>query len=628
MSGWDRSRALLRVSSDLGEGVLMATAFNAREEISQPFDFRVSLVSERHDIHPDAVLHHGMTVSVQHDGTPVRHFHGIVQSFSTDGKIDGRDLTVYQARLVPRLWFLGQTADCRIFQNKSVTDIVRAVTQDANMPAPAFRLQNPHKPREYITQFNETDLAFVARLLQEEGAFYFFEHKEGDHELVIADHNGAFRSLPGAPLRFDSAVDDDEVLTAWHRTQGTTHGRMRLIDYDPTSPKKRLDAQQQTILRAGGSNARDVFHWPALSHDPERVRTLARFRLESDEAAVALLRGEGRNRGLVPGTSFTLAEDPIDQARNKKLAVRSVSHEAWDQTFLSSDAGSGYTNSFSAFPVSVPWREPFSVERPRMLGVHAAVVIGPKGTEIHTDDHGRVKVMFFWDHRKEAHPDQAVWARVIYPWAGNGWGWQSTPRVGTEVAVAFMDGDPDRPVVLGGMYNGDDKPIYAEKDKTKSGIRTRSSLGGGRSNFNELTFEDKKGDELVYVQAEKDMRTLVKHDQFLTVNHCRVKHVKVDETVTIGDNRAVTVEKGNDTLTVSKGNLTVDTTLGKIDITAMQSITLKVGESSIRIDQMGVTIKGMILNLEGSMLLQTKAPMTQLSAPAMMTLKAGLMMLN
>ena len=552
MSGWERARALLTVNSDLGEGVLMATALHVQEDISQPFDIRVSLVSERPDIDPDQVLHHGMTVALQHDGEPVRHFHGIVQSFATDGKVDGRDLTLYQARLVPRLWFLSQTSDCRIFQNKSVTDIVRAVTQDSSLPAPVFRLQNPHKPREYITQYNETDLEFVTRLLQEEGAYYFFEHKDGDHDFVVADHNGAFRALPGPAFRFDSAVDDDEVLTGWRSTRGTTHGKMRLIDYDPTAPKKRLDAQQQTILGTGGAGARDVFHWPALSHDPNRVRSLARFRLEADEAAVSLRRGEGRNRALVSGCSFTLAEDPLDGAKGKKLAVRSVSHNAWDQTFLTSDGGTGYTNHFTAFPLTIPWRESFSVQRPPMLGVHAAVVIGPKGTEIHTDDLGRVKVMFFWDHRKEAHPDQAVWARVVYPWAGNGWGWQSTPRVGTEVAVAFMDGDPDRPVVLGGMYNGDDKPIYTEGEKTKSGIRTRSSLSGSSSNFNELTFDDKKGSELIYTQAEKDMRTLVKHDQFLTVNHCRVKHIKVDETVTIGKNRDVTVEKGDDSLTVSK----------------------------------------------------------------------------
>lgn len=243
-----------------------------------------------------------------------------------------------------------------------------------------------------------------------------------------------------------------------------------------------------------------------------------------------------------------------------------------------------------------------------MHGVHAALVIGPQDTEIHTEDLGRVKVMFFWAHRREAHPDQAIWSRVIYPWAGNGWGYQSTPRVGTEVAVAFMDGDVDRPVVLGGMYNGDDRPIYPEAEKTKSGIRTRSSLKGGAGNFNELTFDDKKGDELIFARAEHDMRTLVKHNQFLTVENCRVKHIKVDETITIGGNRSTTINKGNDTLKIETGNLKIGTVLGKIDITAMQSITLKVGTSMIKIDQIGVTIEGIILTNKAHALSETKAP--------------------
>jgi len=619
---------MLDVTSTLGDGVLLATRMTVREEIGQPFDIRLRVVSTRAYIPPEEVLHQPMTIVLRHDGKPVRHFHGITQSWSVNGRVEGRDLTVYEARLVPRLWFLGQTADCRIFQNKSVTEIIREIMRDASIAAPDFKLQNPHKPREYTTQYNETDLAFIERLLQEEGAFYFFEHKDGDHGMVIADHNGALTAMAGDALRFDSSSDDDGVLTGWQWPHGTTHGSMRLLDYDPVAPKKRLDAMQRTVLGAGGAATRDIVRWPALSHDPTRLRELARFRIEADEAAASLVHGKGRCRDMVPGLSFTLAENPLDHGQGEKYGIHSVQHHAWDETFLSGDDGSGYENDFTVFHLSVRWREPFSVPRPRMEGVHAAVVIGPEGTEIHRDDHDRVRVRFFWDHRKDSHPDLSVWARVIYPWAGNGWGWQSTPRVGTEVAVAFMDGDPDRPVVLGGMYNGDDRPIYTDSDKTKSGIRTRSSPKGSASNFNELTFEDKKGDELIYVQAEKDMKTWVKHDQKLTVDNNRDKEVKKDETIIVGSNRTATIQQGNDKLTVSKGNMTVDVSLGKIDITAMQSITLTVGSSSITIDQKGIALKGMLLDFKGSAMLQTSAPMTKLDAAGMMMLKAGIMMLN
>ncbi len=636
MSGWQRSRAMLHVTSHLGANVLMASDLSGHEAISQPYDFHVTLLSERHNIDPDEMLHQGLSVALQHDGTPIRHFHGLVQSFATDGRIDGRDLTRYQARLVPGHWFMSQTVDCRIFQKKSVTEIVRTVIQEAGLQSPEFKLQEPHKPREYITQFNETDLQFIARLLQEEGAFYFFEHAQGEHRLVISDHNGAFRPLPDGTVRFDSAVDADDVLTGWKHATGTTHGQVRLIDYDPSTPKKRLDAQQQTVLTAGGAKSRDIFRWPALTHEPGVVKSRAKFYLEADEAAVALIHGEGRARAFVPAASFTLAEDPHDGAKGKNLVLQAVSHEAWDHTVLGGDGGIGYRNHFSAFPLTVPWREPFSVPRPRMDGVHAAIVIGPKGVEIHTDDLGRVKVMFFWDHRKEAHPDHAIWARVVYPWAGGGWGWQSTPRVGTEVVIAFMDGDPDRPIVLGGVYNGDDKPIYTEAQKTKSGIRTRSSLSGAASNFNELTFDDKKDSELIYVQAEKDMETLVKHDQTLTVNHCRMKYVKVNETVRIGNHQSLkigngrdtTISKADDTLTISKGDMTIEVSMGKIEITAMQSIELKVGQTSVKLDQTGVTVKGMLLDFTGEAMMTTKAPLTQMTADGMMILKAGLMTLN
>lgn len=318
MSGSDPSRALLHVDTHLGANVLMLTSLSVHEAISQPFDARLTLVSPRGDIHPDDMLHHPMTAMLQHAGEPVRFFHGIVQSFSAEGAIEGRGLSVYQARLVSRFWFLSQTKDSRVFQNQSVTDIVRAICQEAGTPAPSFKLQQPHKPREYITQFNETDLDFVTRLLQEEGAYYFFEHSRADHSMVIADNNGAFRALDGPPLRFDSAADADDVLTSWQRGQGTTHGQMRLIDYHPTTPRKRLDEQQKTVLRSGGSSGRDVFHWPALSHDPAVVRAMARHRLEADEAAVSLRAGKGRSRALVaaPASHSTKTRSKAERARN------------------------------------------------------------------------------------------------------------------------------------------------------------------------------------------------------------------------------------------------------------------------------------------------------------------------
>jgi type VI secretion system secreted protein VgrG len=302
-----------------------------------------------------------------------------------------------------------------------------------------------------------------------------------------------------------------------------------------------------------------------------------------------------------------------------------------------------------------------------MGGIFSGVVIGPDGEEIHTDKFGRVKVQLHFDYRPDATPDQSIWVRTIYPWAGsvstNNWGWHCLPRVGSEVAVAFMDADPDRPVIVGGLYNGVGLPPWTDQEKTKSGIRTRSTLKGGLNDYSEFSFDDKKGQELVFLHAQKDLKTTVENDQTLTVDNCRIVTVKQDETVDIQNNQTIkvkqdhtlTVTDGNRSIAVSKGNnsLNVDmgnhdvkiamgnhTTdvkmgnvstkadLGQISNEALQSIELKVGQSSITIDQMGVTIKGMMISIEGQIQTQVKGLMTQINADAMLQIQGAITMIN
>jgi type VI secretion system secreted protein VgrG len=302
--------------------------------------------------------------------------------------------------------------------------------------------------------------------------------------------------------------------------------------------------------------------------------------------------------------------------------------------------------------------------KPRMDGVHAAVVIGADSDgDIFTDDMGRVKIRFFWDHRADATPETGVWARVVQPWAGGGWGAQFIPRVGTEVAVAFMDGDPDRPVVLGGLYNGAQVAIFPTSEKMKSGFRTRSVDKGGNADFSEFSFDDTKGSEVVFLHAQKDLRIEVENDQHLKVDNCRIVNVKADETVTIKGKQAVTVkgdqtfvvEQGDHTFTVKQGkftesvdmgdykttvkmgnydlgvkmgNITQKADLGAVTVEAMQSITFKVGASSVKIDQMGVTIKGMMVKIQGDVMLDMKGLMTTVKGDAMLTLKGAITMIN
>jgi type VI secretion system secreted protein VgrG len=487
--------------------------------------------------------------------------------------------------------------------------------------------------------------------MEEEGWFYFFEHTASKHTLVVANQNSSFKDIPDASFHLDGG--DGALLSEFNHSAATALGKMKFKDYDPIKPDTLLQNEQPTTLKTGGAAARDGFRWPALTRNNGTLTDRTKREMEAAEAAAEIYEGASRFGGVVPGGKFKLANKQATSI-DGSYVVRSATHHASDDTWINQSGTAFYSNSFSCFPVKVTWRQPLATPRPRMTGIHVAVVIGPQNEEIYTDDYARVQVKFPWDHRDEQNPDQKCWARVIQPWAGNGWGAQFIPRVGTEVAVAFVDGDPDRPMVIGGLYNGRDKPIYTKADKTKSGFRSRSSLKGGTSDFNEFTFDDKKGNELVFLHAQKDLKTTVENDQTLTVDNCRIVTVKKDETVEIQNNQTIKVKQdhkmtvtngnhdvnvkmgnlstkidmGNHSTDVKLGNVSLKAGLGKIDNEAMQAIELKVGQSSVKIDQMGVTIKGMMIKIEGTIQTQVKGLITQVNADAMLMLKGSITMIN
>ena len=655
MAAWSQSDALLKMSSPLGDDALIPISLVANEQISQPFTFDVKAISQHGVIDPDRLLYQPCCITLQSNGQPIRYFHGIVQSLSAEGALRGQgvdEFQVYRLVLVPRLWFRGQTTDCRVHQKLTTVGILTRLCDEAGLTDRQF--PPPGAEREYTVQYNEPDLHFMTRLMEEEGYFYFFEHSESTHKLIVSKQNSAFTDIAGATMHLTGGDSEATWLMDWSRPTGTARGKMKFKDYDPTKPDTLLQAERATTLKAGGTAQRDDFRWPAHSFDQGTISDRSNYELEAAEASASLYEGASRFGKLVPGGKFKLESKPQAGPYDNTYALRSVVHEVHDETVLNQSAPASYINRFTAFPASVNWRQPIATPRPRMDGIHVAIVLGPQGEEIYTDDLARVKVRFYWDHRDEATDSQSVWARVIQPWAGNGWGTQFIPRVGTEVAVAFVDGDPDRPIVVGGLYNGRDTPIYSKADKTKSGFRTRSSLKGGTSDFNEFTFDDKKGSELIYQQAQKDLNVYVKHDQTLTIDNCRIVTVKQDETVDIQNNqtikvkqdhsltvtdgsRAIAVSKGDNSLKVDMGNHTTDVKmgdvslkadLGKITNEAMQSIELKVGQSSIKIDQMGITITGMMIKIDGQVQTQVKGLMTQVNADAMLMVKGAITMIN
>ena len=367
--------------------------------------------------------------------------------------------------------------------------------------------------------------------------------------------------------------------------------------------------------------------------------------MQEEALSSLLIRGKGGARRFHRGHTFDLTRHYSD---NGKYVVTSVEHDAGRRCpWTRWTEASGTPMASPAFPSALPFRPSRVTPLPSVRGVQTAIVVGPAGEEIFVDKYGRVKVQFHWDREGQDDVNSSCWVRVATFWAGTQWGAIHIPRIGQEVIVDFLEGDVNQPIIVGSVYNADKMPPWTLPDnKTISGVKSRSSLQGGADNFNMLSFEDKKGSELVSVQAEKDLTTLVKNDENREVQHDRITLVKNDETQTVTNNEKIVVEKGNQTIEIKQGNqsTTLDMgnqstqlkmgnqtnkiDLGKIETEAMQSIELKVGQSSIKIDQMGVTIKGMMIKVEAQIQGEFKATMTQVSGDAMTTVKGGIVMIN
>jgi len=642
----------LSLQTALGAGVLQPIAFHAEESINAPYAVTVEAVSDKPTIDPDSVLFQPACLTIRFGTAPARIMQGMVRSFVATGE-PVRDQYAYTLTFVPKLWFMGQTHDCRIFPNMAIADILTAICGDAGQTI-SINVYGGKTAQPYVTQFNETDFAFFSRLVEQAGYFYYFTHTASDHTLVVTDQNQGFVTSPQPSMVVAHQGGGTDVLTAWHKIGGIANGSFHLLDYDMTQPDTLPEDTETTTLSTSGAAARDVFEWPALALTQPDVAARARLKMEAAEAEASLIEALGANPGFMPGTQFTIANDPYTGAAGVAYVIRSVSSSGHDQTWVAGGGATDYSNRIVAFPAATVWREKFVTPRPVMAGIHSAVVIGDSGDEIHSEEYARVKVSFFWDHRKDITADNGIWVRLIQPWAGNTWGWQSLPRVGNEVAVAFFDGDPDRPVIVGGLYNADMMPVFPiPAQQNKTGLRTRSTKGGSSGTFSEFSVDDTAGSELVFLHAEKDMSTEIENNDTLTVGKDQTIEIKnnrsltvtgtetieVDgaQTVTLKKGRTTTINDSGDSLTVDKGGITMTASLndiaiaanaGNVTVTALNSIKFTVGGNSIEINAEGVTINATKVSVQGQAMVQIQGPMTQVSGDGMLTLKGGVMMLN
>ncbi|UVL81909.1 type VI secretion system tip protein VgrG [Pseudomonas sp. B21-028] len=461
----------------------------------------------------------------------------------------------YQLLLRPWLWWLSLASNNRVFQNLATSDIVTTIFKAHGFTDFQLKLSGSYTPREYCVQYGETDLAFVSRLLEEDGIFWFFTHEAGKHTLVLADSNDAFAPIPNGPTvnYLGQGMGERELhgIRSGHVSLQAVAGVYQATDYEFTTPTTSLYSQAEAV--AGPSS---MYEHPGGYNAKAQGDALTKQRVDGLRSQAQRFVGESDCRWLVPGYWFTLAghEDP---SLNIDWVVTSVSHEA---------SHDSYRNRFEAIPKATTYRPARLMPKPRMH-TQTALVVGKAGEEIWTDEYGRIKLQFPWDRTGKNDETSSCWVRVVLPWSGKGFGMQFVPRIGQEVIVTFIDGDPDRPLVTGCVYNGDNALPYAlPANQTQSGIKTNSSKGGG--GFNELRFEDKKDAEEVFLQAQKDFNINVLNDTTATVGH--------DETLTVQNARTRTVKDGDETVTLEKGkrSVTIQTGSDNLDVKDTRTVTV------------------------------------------------------
>lgn len=526
-------------------GELGVLSFEADEAISTPFRLAVTLAPpEGLEVDPARLLGTAACLHLRLGDGETRYLHGLVagvRCWEAAGQADRR----VRLRVVPTLATLRQTRRCRVFQELTVPEIVDRILGDAGVERRAS-LSGSYAPRRFCVQYDESDLDFVHRLLEEEGIFYFFEHAPDRHTLVLGDSPGAYGRLPGGeriPFREPAgAVAAMERIEAFSRRLEVRADKVSLRDFDYLRP----DLDLTSSAGAGGGRL-EIYAYPGGYTENAAGARRAALRLEAERAQAEGAGGSSVSRRLVPGHVFELAEHPLAGLDGQYLLL-SVRHRGQQAEVaghvLPGDPAAGeerYRNDFTCLRKEVPFRPPRRTRRPVIAGPQTAIVTGPAGEEIHTDEHGRVKVQFHWDREGEKDDRSSCWIRVSQAWAGPGFGAVYLPRVGQEVVVEFLEGDPDRPLVSGAVYNGvNPPPLQLPAEKTRSTLRTASSPGG--EGFNELRFEDASGQEEIYLHAQRNMDVVVEHDRAERVGASDRLVVQADRTSEIGGNRSVQVE--------------------------------------------------------------------------------------
>jgi type VI secretion system secreted protein VgrG len=606
---YSQQERLIALTTPLGEDALLLAAFSGQEAISRLFHFDLDLLTEKGPIDFAGIIGKRVTIRVTQADKTERYFNGIVSHFAQSGS-DAR-FTRYRMQMVPCTWLLTRYADCKIFHNKTVQEILEQVFIDRRLTDYEIKLNGRYPAMEYCVQYRETDFNFISRLMEQHGIFYFYQHEMGRHTMVIADSPSAHEPCPGQETAgynlVSGGIDDEDVIHSWTIEQELRSGKYTLTDYNFKTPSANLVATEPSVIDVGGNSGFELFDFPGEYATRLDGTTFAKIRMQEEEASHLAANGSSTCRAFTSGYKFTL-KDHYQDTMNVSYVLTEVQHSASvaDTYAMSSSAGGeSYSNRFTCIPKTVPFRPARLTPKPFVQGPQTAVVVGKSdasdgdgggtGEEIWVDKYGRVIVLFPWDRPNK----YSCWVRVSQDWAGQGWGAITIPRVGQEVLVSFLEGDPDRPIITGRVYNEDQTVPYTLPDnQTRSTFKTRSSKGGGADNYNELRFEDKDGDEQVFLRGEKDFDTRMKHD--------------IREWA--GNNRSLIVSQ--DQMEKAGGDLHSQVT-GNVNQKVGQNLSLQVGQNLYE-------KSGMNFAHEAGEIIHLKAGMTVvLEAGIELTLKVG-----
>jgi type VI secretion system secreted protein VgrG len=655
-------KRVMEITTPLGDDMLLFHRMQARDEISRLFEFEIDLLSRRPDIDLDKILGQNVSVKLELLDDSIRYFNGFVTRFAQVGT-HGR-YHAYHATVRPWLWFLTRTSNCRIFQEMTVPDIIAEVFQGHSVADFKKSLTGTYRKWEYCVQYRESDFNFVSRLMEQEGIYFYFEHQDGRHTLVLADSPSAhspvtgYEQIPYIPLD-RTARPEQEYINEWDFSREIQPGRYMIDDFDFKRPSVELQVKVKTTRQ----HHHELADYELYDYPGEYVTTgegdhYVRARMGEADSQFEQARARTNARGASVGHLFKLTGH-VRADQNREYLVLAATHQLEYSHYEAMDnPNTSYSCGLTVLDSRQTYRPQRATPKPMVQGPQTAIVVGPSGEEIFTDEYGRVKVQFHWDRYGKQDEKSSCWMRVSHPWAGNKWGMIAIPRIGHEVIVDFMEGDPDRPIITGRVYNAEQMPPYAlPGNKTQTGIKTRSSMGGNDANFNEIRFEDKKGSEQLYIHAEKNQDISVENDETHTVGHDRTKtidhdetsHIKHDRTETVDNNEKITIGVdrtenvgSNESITIGanrteKVGANEDITIGanrtetvganeSVTVAANQDVTVGANRTDTVGGGVTQTIGGAVTQTIAAALTQTVGGAWSMTAtgPVMITAPAGL----